>query len=344
MDGSGRLPSGNHRAGEAGLMLVVAAGAMVVLLGFMELVVDIGWSEFQKRVAQNAADAAALAAIRDLGNAGASCDSTALNNAVDGHITTYSQANAGSDATFSYHYTDNNGNTVNGNDICSPAAGATTVEVTVANPYNTFFLSILGISTGSTTAIAAGRVGVLSGLGAPSPLVGCGTDLVRVSDNTPVDILTSGSPPGVDPPFQNVEFYLHGNAVGLNGGDCGLGTDMKGVAQTTQDCPSLPCNYDVHSGNMSGPVATRVAGALPGCNLDDASNDDALNNCVLIVPLADSSVDSDTVHVVTYACFYMHKTAPNEHTGTLEGACYTTGPSTSWHPGQTGALVLGLVK
>jgi len=333
-------PRRDQRASERGQMLIIAAGAMVVLLGFMGLVVDIGWGMFKKRVTQNAADAAALAGARAIATIG-TCTQGGLAGAVDGAIAEFVADNAGNGATYSWDLRDNQGNALAGSNWCTQA---TTVQVQVTNGYSTFFLNILGLSAGSTNALAQARVGLLPGLGTSSPIVACGITLVRVDNETTVNVFIAGTPPTINPAYIGVDFHLHGNNVGHNGGDCGLGNDMKGTAEDVQNCPSLPCPYDVHSGNLSGPVRVKVAGALPGCDLTDAGNEQELDNCVLVVPLADAKVDSDTVHVVTYAAFYMHRTAPNARTGTLLGTVFTTGSTTNWTPNSTGVLVLSLVR
>ncbi len=327
-----------RRARERGQMLIVAAGAMVVLLGFMGLVVDIGWSTFQKRVAQNAADAAVLAALRDLGNAATSCVSGTLDTAVSGNVTTYAQANAGADTTTTYSYIDNNGVAVATANNCTQATG---VEVTVDNPYNTFFLSIIGVGVGSTRATAAGRVGVLSMLANGSPFIACGTALVKTDGSGVVDILDqSTNPPSVNETWIGTQFNLHGPQIGLDGGGCSAGSNFKGNADDTATCPALPCDYAYSSGTQAGPVRNRVAGALPGCDVAVGSNAD---NCILIVPVATGIGAGSTLHVVTLVAFYIQRVTANQHTGVLQGTVYATGPSTSWTPGQTGLLVLGLV-
>src|SRR4051812_46260729 len=53
-----------RRNGERGQVLVIAALMMTALVGFTALVVDVGDAYAQRRLVQNAADAAALAGAR----------------------------------------------------------------------------------------------------------------------------------------------------------------------------------------------------------------------------------------------------------------------------------------
>src|SRR5438105_7501479 len=58
----------NERNGERGQVLVLAAMMMTALIGFLALVIDVGNAYAQRRMVQNAADAASLAAVRYLAN------------------------------------------------------------------------------------------------------------------------------------------------------------------------------------------------------------------------------------------------------------------------------------
>jgi hypothetical protein len=55
------MPSDKRRSGQALVMVTLALFAM---LGLMGLLVDFGWAFFVEKMSQNAADAAALAAVQ----------------------------------------------------------------------------------------------------------------------------------------------------------------------------------------------------------------------------------------------------------------------------------------
>jgi len=65
---SRRLPSAPGAAGEKGAVMVLVAVLMVVLISFVALAVDVGYLYVAKNELQNAADGAALAAARWMGN------------------------------------------------------------------------------------------------------------------------------------------------------------------------------------------------------------------------------------------------------------------------------------
>jgi hypothetical protein len=76
---------------ERGQVLVLSALVMVILLGFAALVIDGGNTLLQRRNQQGVADAAALAAVRDLPSSSGSADATArayatTENSADGSI------------------------------------------------------------------------------------------------------------------------------------------------------------------------------------------------------------------------------------------------------------------
>src|SRR3990170_8853939 len=64
----GGTPSCSQR--EKGQMLILFVLALAVLLGFVAMVIDVGLAFQERRNAQNAADAAALAGAQELGESG----------------------------------------------------------------------------------------------------------------------------------------------------------------------------------------------------------------------------------------------------------------------------------
>jgi hypothetical protein len=135
---------------EAGQALIFTAAALVVLMGFAGLAIDMGVMRHDKRLQQTAADAAAIA--------GAS-------NLAFGGVTSGAQ-----DAASRVGYTDNGGGQVSN---CTGAAVGTIcvevnyppstgpqkghdgyVEVLVADVHPTYFMKILGINSETITARA----------------------------------------------------------------------------------------------------------------------------------------------------------------------------------------------
>lgn len=142
-----RVPRhGRRSTKEAGYLLVLFALSLVVLLGFIGLVVDVGYFEFTKRRMQTAADSAALAGAQEL---------------LRGNTSDVSSS-AAHDATVNGYNDGSNGVTVTVNQ--PPASGANAgnskaVEVIISQTQPTFFMRALNINTASMTARGVGILG-----------------------------------------------------------------------------------------------------------------------------------------------------------------------------------------
>lgn len=325
---------------EKGQALVILAFAMVGLMAFLGLVTDIGWGMYQKRLAQNGADAAVKAALAAIANSATSCvDATLTTTAADRALTYVRNNSNNPNAQATPEFIDNAGATVSSN----PCANATGLRVTATVPYNTFFLRIIGITDATTSAVASGRVQVLVGFNGGAPFVACGVSMVRTSDKASVNILDiTTNPPSIVETFLETQFDLHDEQLGQNNGDCDAGNQFKGNAtEANNPCPTVPCDFAYQNGNRAGPTRVRVAG-LPGC---DVSQSNTIDDCYVLIPVANGAgVTNNTLRVVTWACFLVDKVGANSHTGVLKGNCITEGPSAAWTPGSTGPLVLALVE
>jgi Flp pilus assembly protein TadG len=129
---------------EKGYVLVLVALGMVLLLGFLGLVFDVGYEEYTKREMQTAADAAAQAGALEIVRG----DSSGLNTAAQGAATTNGFTNDVNNVTVTInnppetgYYTSNSG----------------AVEAIISQNVPTFFLKILNVnsSTVSARAVAA---------------------------------------------------------------------------------------------------------------------------------------------------------------------------------------------
>jgi Putative Flp pilus-assembly TadE/G-like len=142
----------SKRKSESGQMMVLIAGAMIVILGFAALAVDVGFLYATRRNMQTAADAAAIAGANALQescgtNSDCTCDSVAVCNSVGQDV---AKLNGYADGTNDVTVT-----------IKTPAsdpgpANGFYVEADVTRPVPTYFLGALGYRTVnvSTTAIA----------------------------------------------------------------------------------------------------------------------------------------------------------------------------------------------
>src|SRR5947209_1322248 len=132
------------RGGDRGQVLPITGLAMVVLIGVSAMAVDVGYWRYEQRIAQSAADSAAIAGANELAYIGATDsvaaakNDAALNGFTDGTGTTTVTVN---EPPASGAYT----------------ANATAVEVIVKTKVAPFFTGYFGISQWvSARAVAIG--------------------------------------------------------------------------------------------------------------------------------------------------------------------------------------------
>jgi len=271
-------------------VLVLFALTAVPLMGFAGLAIDGGNIFVQRRVAQNGADAGALAAVRDIAKGG----TIATNALTDAGTYATTNANYGAGAanstvTVTKNYIDNSGTVVN---TLSSAAG---VRVTVQKQFNTFFIQIIGIPTYTVSAVAEGKVQAYAGGAAPFILCAgaIGTDGNPWGENiltwpngvnsAPVinsDAIATGGPPTWTGP----EFLIHDPHLGQDNGDCDwYGNQFKGDAADGYTCSafseSTGCWLQGSNGTRTGPINNRVAG-LTACAAG------AYDGCEVVLPIA----------------------------------------------------------
>ena len=164
---------------EAGQALVFTAAALVVLMGFAGLAIDMGVMRYDKRIQQTAADAAAIAGASNLlfgGVAAGAQDAASRVGYADnggGQVSNCAGAAVGT-ICVEVNYPPKTGPHQTSPPDCSPAPSCY-VEVLVAVVHPTYFMKILGINSETITARAvAGNLGGGAGngclytLGSPS--------------------------------------------------------------------------------------------------------------------------------------------------------------------------------
>ncbi|HXW85368.1 MAG TPA: pilus assembly protein TadG-related protein, partial [Candidatus Binataceae bacterium] len=130
--------------------MVLAATAITVFLGFCALGVDVGLLWTQQRQMQNAADSAALAAVRELDDGYTSSITSAAQN--DAKLNGFNYQTAGVSVK------------VNNPPLSGVYAGSSSaVEVIISQAEPTYFLSVLGTSSVTVSARAVGHLGSGSG-------------------------------------------------------------------------------------------------------------------------------------------------------------------------------------
>jgi len=157
-----------------GQAVVLAALAFIVLVGALGLALDGANAYNQRRNANNAADAAALAGTRALldGNKSGTGTNSDVFLAVQTYLNNHLPASSGS-FTWNAYYIDRNGNKIggaipnNGSLVQTVDMSSTTnvrgISVEVLFTFNTFFMPLLGRNSLTVSGYGLGFVGALGG-------------------------------------------------------------------------------------------------------------------------------------------------------------------------------------
>ena len=247
---------------EAGQAVIFTALAMVALMGFAGLAVDMGVMRYEKRVQQSAADGAAIAGADELRNGVGGIDLAALNAAT---------ANAFTDNNGGAACTDSSavgciGVVVNHPPVTGPHTGqANYVEVLVTSEQRNYFMTVLGRQK---TTVTARAVATLVGAGGPAP--GCIYTLGPPGLGVGVDVV--GTPTlqattcGIE---DNGNFTTSGAKLNVNAGTIGVvGLDTNNGGGTVtcsvnpSQCPvnGIPAVGDPLSYLNSNPPCTSCNG------------------------------------------------------------------------------------
>lgn len=227
------------RKREAGQALIFAAIAMVVLLGFAGLGIDMGVLRYQKRLQQSAADAAAIAGASNLA-VGSGVTLGAQNAAAANGFTDGSGNGGCPDAVGCVVVTVNNPPTTGPH--ASGVSAINYVEVLVTAVHPTYFMKVLGINRETITARAVATnlsgggagSGCLYTLGAPSSSI----EGIYINGSATLNAVNCGI-------VDNGNFNTKGNKLivkaatfGMAGGDIGTGGGTVTCTQTPTSCPT----------------------------------------------------------------------------------------------------------
>lgn len=314
---------------ERGQVLIMAALLMPMLLGMTAIAIDVGRVAAERRSLQNAADAAALAAVQDLPNQTAARTSAlewAANHGVDS-----------GNVSVSFSYAGNEDDDHDGDDD-----HATTVTVVIDNQIEFVFARILGVNN---TQVAARASATKASFGGGGQIVPWGV-LESVIDGSSNGALVTMKYDAQNP--------LNGNfgAVRIDGSDSTYyedaikyGSDSTVCSESTAgcapaDCPGASCvetapecdGYECRpkTGNMTGPtrngVDYRMNNTTAACDTfaetfqQDASGNYRLDpDCnpwldggsgslrVIIIPVVEAfgNGSSDPLKVESFALMYL---------------------------------------
>ncbi|HEY7067495.1 MAG TPA: pilus assembly protein TadG-related protein [Chloroflexota bacterium] len=246
----------------------------------------------------------------------------------------------------------------------APPAAAVGIRVQPALEYSTMVAKILGNCCRTMTITASARA-MLRPLASytGAPFIVCGgssTDGSFLSASTggasppapgqAYHILDmTANPPQINPNFVSPvggtrEYLIESSQIGSNSADCEAGSGFHGNADQDSQCTpqnppdAIPCSLPGSTGVQAGPIRNLVAG-LPGCNAGDSAN-----NCVIILPVADTSTGSGSnavFSIVAWAPYLVVEGSNgsaalggfcnnnNCHTGKLLGAAMMNGQAGS---------------
>jgi hypothetical protein len=230
------IPGGNvmkRLADESGQAMVITVLCMTCLLGFAALAADVGIMMREKRMAQTAADGAAVAGASELAFGTAQVQSV------------------GKAASALNGYADQvNGVTVlvrPGPSYGPHAGNAKYVEAIVSQVQPTLFMGMFGVASLTPTARAVATQGVTNGC--IVTLGQSGTD-ISVIGNANITVQTCGI---ADDSTSNNALYLQGSAT-LTANSIGI----AGNYQTTGNVSLTPTNPTINMVPVSDPLAAKV--------------------------------------------------------------------------------------
>lgn len=318
-----RRPASPYPRRQRAQILVLFAFALIPLAATVGLALDGGNLYLQRRTAQTAADAGALAGARALSFATSLLNNTTISTA----ICTFAQANSfgTTPAIQSAYFVQSDGITkastgATGDIITSSGQCATPPSVNIPSnatgvrvepqigPFSTMFLPVVGITQLSAAAQASASVTGLTGITANlPPLAGCGEYMLLQSGGNQSILLTNPwriNPARItDPP---TVYKLQGAQVGQNSPTppCASqgGSSWKGKIDQGQSIPSFPTDVSVDTGNGTIDALMRT---MCG-NISGDSTPTQYGDCFMFIPISGSTgetgIASGEARIVLVAC------------------------------------------
>jgi Flp pilus assembly protein TadG len=294
-------------------MAVFFAAVLLVFVGMTGLAVDYGFASLERRVLQNAVDAAASTGASNL----------AAGQAVNADVSTMVSRNGVAVTTsVDCQYIDNSGNATG---PCSAAASATTggVKVTATNSRPTYFMRVLGVPTVTVGATGTARVLSISPQaslkGSNSLFIVCGVDTKKPGPGNPKQSIlkkvgSSYVAEIADDVVDGTQFVIHNPTVA----DCGMhSSSFKGLNATGAETGAftLPRNLITETGTRAGPTTDAVRGRN-GCVAGLSS--DNVSGCTMIIPVFDTAPAKDIAHAIMWVAFYVTQIDSNTHYGAID--------------------------
>ena len=310
----------NRGAGAPGQIIAVFALSIMAMVALLALIFDGGNIYLQRRTAQNAADAAALAGARALQQAIGPSDST-----ISSEICKYALANAfGVPPGATAYFVGTNG-TTNAGGITLPAGcsgsspntitnGLSGVHVDITIDVTTYLAGVIGFRNLTVRAASTAQVG-LGGIPRPdlAPLAGCGPDML-VDGRVPIgtNIL---NPDGIsiNESLVGLDVVLEGSQMTQNEtASCpawnGSASAWKGQADISGVTGTLtpPVQLPISTGNSSLDTAVATACTQTGWSNPTNASAPPPDVCMLLVPIAAPPNPANQANIVTLACFSVY--------------------------------------
>jgi hypothetical protein len=312
---------------QSGQILVLFALSLLALIAMLGMVLDGGNIYVQRRTAQNAADASALAGTRALMKATSSPTSV-----IGSEICKYLLANSfGMPPVGSAYFVDTTGGPLSS--IAIPARCSSAVNTTIPSgaagvhvdatigPFGTYLVQVVGLRQVTVQAGASAGVGML---GIPNaaltPLAGCGPDMLfNGKATTPFDNILLGdgvtTPYSIDPSKYGDDLVLQGAQMSQNtdptvcpssGGSSWKGKiDISGISGAL--VPPLTVPTVSGNGTIDAAINAACTSTGQGTPTNAAPPPDV---CLLLVPIAGPPNPSGMANIVTFACMSLYAPGP----------------------------------
>jgi hypothetical protein len=334
-------------------MLVLLTLALSAFVGVMGLAVDYGFATLERRHMQKVVDAAALTGALDL------VDSRSYDRVTNDILTMAQRNNIPSGSTLGCYYIDNS--LVLQQNNCSVPSGSTIagLRVTGSRQRDTYFMRVLNVlnypvsaTSGATLKRAYWDLG-------SSLFIVCGWQTKLApgesdwdgSNNLKGDIIYWDSSKGQYYPKQEAVdhmFVIHDPNVA----DCDIHDNaFKGLANDEANTginlldPVNGTTIRYLTGTRAGPTREDVRG-VDGC--PSGLYSDAINDCIMLIPIAISSPSKPFLKVVFYLPFRIFERDANSHWGYLVSTNYALSldnrTAGDWQLGQAGPVSARLVK
>lgn len=341
-------------AGESGQSAVFLAAIMgLITLGFLALALDVGYLFHEKRMAQAAADAAALAAAEELSN-GATAEQNAANAmaklngfdttlATNPAVVTLSQSSSG-----------------NYSNLGSAPAPATWIQAEVSRPIPTFFMGVFAPSM-RTVSVAASAV---AGAGAATSNCVCleGTSGEVLNMSNDAQLSASGCQITVDSNSSNAigvvgsasvcaqtisavstNWDNSGN-INNNGTICSSAHVIQGGSSChlTMTMPTLPSGINCYNNPIQGWVLPGYTAnyTLPLQNVT-LTNGTQVNEVPVNNTICYNSLDTSNAASVTFTPGYLYYIVGGFSTG---GGAPVTGNGVTFYVGGNITLSNGVTS